>query len=58
MLRPYEEVREATLKLQASLRAANTYVSSGRGDMGTKTALNVAFGLCSRLRRRWGTENI
>ncbi|MFT7773406.1 hypothetical protein [Roseateles sp.] len=43
------EIEEAADQLQVTLRAANLYVGGGRVDMGTKTAVQLAFSLGHRI---------
>lgn len=43
------EIAEAAEQLQSTLRAANVYVGGGRVDMGTKTAVQLAFSLGHRI---------
>lgn len=43
------EIADAADQLQLPLRAANVYVGGGRVDMGTKTAVQLAFNLGHRI---------
>jgi hypothetical protein len=45
MARPEIESSEAAVELMKPLRAASAYVNAGRADMGTKTAVQLAFAL-------------
>lgn len=49
LLRPYEEVRDATDRLLVTLRAAHVSVSTGRADIGTKTTIRIVFNCTQRL---------
>ena len=44
-----KETADAADQLQLTLRAANVYVGGGRVDMGTKTAVQLAFSLGHRI---------
>jgi len=49
MGRDPKETADAADQLQLTLRTANVYVGAGRVDMGTKTAVQLAFSLGHRI---------
>lgn len=50
MQRTQQEIAEAVLQLQVTLRTANAYVAGGRSDGGRKTAVQLAFSLGQRIK--------
>lgn len=49
MDRGQEEMLDAVARVHGTLRSANLYVLGGRADIGTKTAVHVAFELGRKL---------
>lgn len=49
MDRGAQEIARAAEDLLAALRAANAYAGAGRTDQGTKTAVQLGFGLANKV---------